>query len=227
MRIRPLHSFLDDSVRRYAERIAVVEPGSDAITYKDLAALSDRVRDRLVHLGVRPGDRVGICVRKSIESVACIFGILKAGAAYVPVDPTAPAARGAYIFANCSVKAVIAEKSRGEKLLQTGQLSADVNFTLLDGIGGGHFLSAALNAAQDRDPAPVAETVPALPSDLAYILYTSGSTAKPKGILHTTGGYLTGVSATHYAVFDLKADEVSRVEVVDAPSWWQPPAPLQ
>ena len=71
--------------------------------------MSNRVRDRLHALGVRPGDRVGIYLRKSIDSVAAIYGILKAGAAYVPVDPGAPAERNAYIMDNCAVKAVFVE----------------------------------------------------------------------------------------------------------------------
>ena len=75
-----------------------------------LDRLSDQLRDRLAALGVGRGDRVGIYLRKSVDAVAAIFGILKTGAAYVPVDPSAPASRNAYIHNNCSVKAVIVER---------------------------------------------------------------------------------------------------------------------
>src|SRR6185369_13608372 len=85
------------SARRAPHAVAVVEPGQGSISYGDLDALSDRMRDRLAALGIARGDRVGLYLHKSIDSVAALLGALKAGAAYVPVDPGAPAQRGAYI----------------------------------------------------------------------------------------------------------------------------------
>src|SRR5437879_13670980 len=92
------------AAQRYPDHTAVVEPGQGRVTYGELARLSDRVRDRLHARGVRAGDRVGIFMRKSIDAVATIYGVLKAGAAYVPVDPSAPVARNAYIMHNCGVR---------------------------------------------------------------------------------------------------------------------------
>jgi len=86
-----LRQFLDDSCRVHPEKIAIEEPACGEISYGDLASLSDQLYRRLHHLGVCPGDRVGIYLHKSIDAVACIFGIPKAGAVYVPVDPSAPA----------------------------------------------------------------------------------------------------------------------------------------
>ena len=105
-----LHDLFTRAALLYPDRSAVEEPGRGGVTYGELAALSDRVRDRLVSLGVNPGDRVGLYMRKSIDAVASIFGILKTGAAYTPVDPSAPAARNAYILDNCAVKVVIVEE---------------------------------------------------------------------------------------------------------------------
>jgi acyl-CoA synthetase (AMP-forming)/AMP-acid ligase II len=81
MVIRALHQLLDVSASRFPDNIAVEESESGSIRYRDLARLSDRVRDRLLQLRVEPGDRVGICMRKSGDAVASIFGIMKAGAA--------------------------------------------------------------------------------------------------------------------------------------------------
>jgi acyl-CoA synthetase (AMP-forming)/AMP-acid ligase II len=103
-----LNQFLDRSAATRPEHIAVEEAGH-TITYGDLTTLTDGVRDELRRSGVRPGDRVGIYLHKSIDAVAAIFGILKAGAAYVPVDPLAPASRNAFIFNNCSVRTAIVE----------------------------------------------------------------------------------------------------------------------
>src|SRR5512141_2478540 len=111
-----LQQLLAQSAQKFPGRTAVEETGEAAITYRDLDQLSDLLRDKLIHLGIRRGDRVGIYLRKSVDAVASIFGILKAGAAYVPVDPGAPPARNAYIFSDCTVKAVLIENRFVEKL---------------------------------------------------------------------------------------------------------------
>src|SRR5207248_943416 len=110
------HQLLDHSAQIRPHQLAVEDDESGTITYEDLGTLSDRVRDRLRFMGVHPGDRVGICLRKSIDAVAAIFGVLKAGAAYVPVDPSSPSARNAYILNDCSVRAVVVEKCYEERL---------------------------------------------------------------------------------------------------------------
>lgn len=185
MDYQSLQNFLEQSARRRPQHEAVVEPGGAAISYGDFNSLSDQLRDRLIHMGVRRGDRVGIYLPKSIDSLASVFGVLKAGAAYVPVDPYAPAARGAYILNDCSVRTVIMERRFWDKfqaaLCQLGGYIAHP--ILLDDVGGGRFLAEALARQQAQDPAPVAAAVASSPEDLAYILYTSGSTGKPKGVM--------------------------------------------
>src|SRR5262245_25435149 len=89
---------LKESASRRPAHTAVEDPPDASITYAELDALSDRVRDRLQLLGVRAGDRVGVSMRKSIDAYATLLGALKAGAAYVPVDPAAPAWRSAFIL---------------------------------------------------------------------------------------------------------------------------------
>jgi len=181
-----LHQYLEASVVSHPDRVAVREPGGAAVTYARLGELSDRLRDRLICQGVRPGDRVGIYLHKSIDTVASIFGVLKTGAAYVPVDPLAPATRNGYILADCSVKIVIAESGfeRGlrEQLAVEG---ADPGMILLNAVGGGDGLRAALDAADAESPAPGAGSVDPGGDGLAYILYTSGSTGRPKGVMLT------------------------------------------
>jgi len=191
-----LHQFLDDSARVRPDHPAVDEPESGTITYRDLAKLSDQLRDRLHHLGVRRGDRVGIYMRKSIDAVAAIFGILKTGAAYVPIDPNAPVSRGAYILSNCSVKVAIMEKRFEEKFrAETAQYGKNPELILLEGTGGGIFLRKALEREQEINPAPAVATVMTSPDDLAYILYTSGSTGLPKGVMLS---HLNATSFVHW-----------------------------
>ncbi len=180
-----LHEAFIASARQSPWAVSVVEPGKGAITYGELDALSDRLRDRLAQLGVGRGDRVGIYLRKSIDSVATLLGALKAGAAYVPVDPGAPAARGAYILHNCDVKVVVVEAALADKLgAELEGLGATPAMIAVDGRqNGGAGLRIALDVADAQATTPGAETVHSLPSDLAYILYTSGSTGKPKGVM--------------------------------------------
>jgi amino acid adenylation domain-containing protein len=180
-----LHRFFVEAAQRWPDRTAVVDPATGRVLYRELAELSDRLRDRLRAMGVRPGDRVGIYARKSIDAVAAIYGILKAGAAYVPVDPGAPPARDAYILHDCGVRAVVLE-SRFEPKLRA-ELEAlgatPPSLVLLDAAGDGSALRRALDALDQAAPAPPTATVFPAPSDLAYILYTSGSTGKPKGVM--------------------------------------------
>jgi amino acid adenylation domain-containing protein len=180
-----LYHWLDRSARERDSQPAVIEgSGAGWMDYRTLGALSDRVQGRLAAMGVKRGDRVGLYLRKSIDGIASIFGILKQGAAYVPVDPTAPASRNAYIHNNCNVKVAILEKrfeaSYKEEIARLGGAG---NVIVLDDTGGGRHLEAALDRLDARSPAATIRPEEPAPEDLAYILYTSGSTGTPKGVM--------------------------------------------
>ena len=180
---KTLYQLLALAAQKFPDRIAVEETDDRAITYHELNQLSDRLRDRLIDLGVRPGDRVGIYLRKSVDAVASIFGILKAGAVYVPVDPGAPPARNAYIFSDCTVKAILIENRFVERLsVEFANLNELPTLIVLDGTGGGNCLKSALEQAETDNLTPPS-SFELSPDNLAYILYTSGSTGKPKGVM--------------------------------------------
>lgn len=190
-----LHDFLSSGVRTGGSHPAIIE-GIDGkrLNYSDLGELSDRLRDRLAALGIRRGDRAGIYLRKSADGIAAIFGILKGGAAYVPVDPNAPPARNAYIHTNCDVKVVLVEKCFEESYRgELKKLGSAPHLVVLERVGGGQGLSAALDNLDRQSPAPQATTVDVEADDLAYILYTSGSTGKPKGVMLTHGNAVSFV----------------------------------
>ncbi len=181
---RVLHQAFINAVALYPENTAVVEPGQASVSYRELHDLSDRVRDFLYAGGVRKGDRVGIYLRKSIDTVAIIYGILKTGAAYVPVDAGAPAARNAFIMHNCQVKLVFTERRNEAAFLkELTSLGTQPSLLILESTGGGAGLRSALDALQPQPP--VINTEMPESGDLAYILYTSGSTGKPKGVMLT------------------------------------------
>jgi amino acid adenylation domain-containing protein len=180
-----LHEYLERSAVRHRDATAVIDATTGGqITYEGLDRLSNRLRDRLRRMGIQSGDRVGIYFRKSIDSVAAIFGILKAGAAYVPVDPMAPAARNAFIFADCAVRAAIVDGRHADVLREElASRGAVAHLLVLEEVGAALPLEAYLERADAEDPVELSASSRPAPDDLAYILYTSGSTGKPKGVM--------------------------------------------
>lgn len=172
---RLLHELLENSTRQFSDRIAVVEPNVARVSYADFNRLADVICETLRANGVGPGDRVGIHLAKSIASLASIFGILKCGAAYVPVDSTAPAARNGFIFTDCAVRFVISRDPDGTGLETKNAIQHPFG-------SSDRFLSdlVLVPGASDGAADAIADT-----SNLAYILYTSGSTGKPKGVMLT------------------------------------------
>jgi amino acid adenylation domain-containing protein len=202
-----LHAYLEQAARSGPGHEAVLEPGGASIRYGALAALAARARDRLVALGAGPGERVGLCLRKSIDAVAGLLGALEAGAAYVPVDPTAPAERNAFILADCAVRAVWVERRLEPALrAELEKLGARPELLVLEEPGGGKGLAACLERLDASRPAPAAASARPDASDLAYILYTSGSTGKPKGVMLS---HENAVAFVEWCarVFDPRADD--------------------
>jgi amino acid adenylation domain-containing protein len=180
-----LHGLLDHAAHLHGDHVAVVDPGRGAITYGNLAALSDRVRDMLVARGVQRGDRVGIYLTKSVEAIVALFGALKAGAAYVPIDPNGPPARNAYILADCAVKVSFVERRLADGLRsELGRAGHEPpHIVVVESPGDGSALAEAVRLDAGGADVPESSSATPQPTDLAYILYTSGSTGRPKGVM--------------------------------------------
>lgn len=174
-----LSDYLEAGAARSPDRPAVVDPSGETLSYRAFDERANRVANWLVSVGVQPDDRVGICLPKGINSLSCIFGILKAGGVYVPVDYTAPAERNRYIFANCQVKAAFVDHRCTKVFEQPGENGHMPNAIMVFGESK-QWISADVLAQQ---PTTRPNGPRRGPDDLAYILYTSGSTGLPKGVM--------------------------------------------
>ena len=155
-----VHELFERQVRRDPDAVAV-DFGGGRLTYAGLNARANRVAHRLRGLGAGPGTIVGVSAPNSPELVVGLLGVLKSGAAYVPLDPGLPAQRQALIVTDAAIPVVL---TTGESTLDTRTLALD------DPRQWAHQPAG--------DPAPTAG-----PRDAAYVIYTSGSTGRPKGVL--------------------------------------------
>ena len=190
-----LHRLFEDQVARTPERPALTVPApapGTTISYRDLDARANRLARHLLAAGVRPGELVGLCFERSAELVVALLAVLKAGAAYLPLDPSSPAERLAFALADSGARLVVSVAALAR------QLPAAVQVMAVD-----HEAEAEAIAVQDPHPLEL----PADPELPAYVIYTSGSTGRPKGVV-VPHGHVSRLFSATAPWFGFGADDV-------------------
>ncbi|MEW2444230.1 non-ribosomal peptide synthetase/MFS transporter [Micromonospora marina] len=169
-RAETLHGPIEERAAATPDAVAVTIDGHSR-TYAELNAQANRVAHRLRAAGVGPETLVGVCAERSVELVAGLLGVLKAGGAYLPLDPEYPADRLAFMVGDADAPVVLVQSHLRDVLPDTGATVLELD-------------DATVWADRpDTDPAPTAG-----PENLAYVIYTSGSTGRPKGVPNTHRG---------------------------------------
>ncbi|MBF8189758.1 amino acid adenylation domain-containing protein [Nonomuraea sp. K274] len=163
---RLVHRMIEERAAKNPDTVAVVA-GEAKLTYGALNIRANRLAHRLRELGAGPEKRVGVIAERTTHTVTALLAVLKAGAAYVPLDPDHPAERQQFILADAGIEVLLAH-THHQRAAQDGTTVIDV-----DVFDGGE---------DDTDP-----DVPVHADNLAYVIYTSGSTGTPKGVLVSHG----------------------------------------
>ncbi|WP_137918850.1 non-ribosomal peptide synthetase [Hydrogenophaga sp. 2FB] len=166
-----VHGLLDRQAARTPAAAALEQTGVGSLRYGELMSRANRLAHALRSKGIGRGALVGLCVDRGIDMVVAQLAVLKAGAAYVPLDPAYPADRLAYMAEDARLALLITEAALVHALHWPRDRSL-----LLD-------VDIAFIAAQPDSPLTTADDRDARPEDPAYVIYTSGSTGKPKGVV--------------------------------------------
>lgn len=165
-----LHELFEEQAVRKPEALALTYE-EQQVNYKELNERANQIAHYLRGVGVRRGSRVGLCLERSIEAIVCILGILKAGAAYVPLDPKYPESRLSFLMQDADIQALLTQSA----LLQ----SVPANRRRLICIDSE---APAILVQKAQNPRSSASA-----DDVAYVIYTSGSTGQPKGVAVSHG----------------------------------------
>lgn len=211
----------EECLHHVLERRVDFHPEAPALLFENGQWTVREVQERVFSLaaslqarGLRPDDRVALCLRRSPEMVMGVLGVLQAGAAYVPIDPSCPADRIAYLLADSGARLILTDESSAGRISEASRgaiplIRLDADWKRIQSEGTGRVLSRVVT-----------------PSHLAYVIYTSGSTGQPKGVMvehrqalntlrHLQEAYPVGKSDTYL----LKTNYTFDVSVAELFGW--------
>ncbi len=172
---------IQKSARLFPEKDAF-RCGKEAVTYLDLDKKTNQLARFLLKNGVQKGDRIGIYLNRCVDTPIAIYGIMKAGGVYVPLDPGAPISRTQFLLTDCGIQHLITNTTQRRKLAEitTGKTGLQSIVGTSENL---RIPTFSWDSIFQLNSEPLSINI--LEHDLAYIMYTSGSTGIPKGIMHT------------------------------------------
>jgi non-ribosomal peptide synthetase component F len=168
-----LVSLFEDQVARTPDAVALTF-GAEQLTYAELNASANQLGHHLKIAGAGTETLIGICMERSFEMVVAIYGILKAGAAYVPLDPEYPSQRLQHMLEDADISILLSQSHLADRL-------PDHDARIIDLDAGSE--AVFIGQYPTSNPAPSAEA-----HNAAYVIFTSGSTGRPKGVLNEHRG---------------------------------------
>ncbi len=172
-----IQHLIEEVAKQTPLAVATIDSYKRSLTYRELNTAADHVSAELRRAGVMRGGMVAVAVSRTCEMVIGILGILKCGAAYVPLDPEYPNDRLEYMLEDSGVSVLLAEQSYADRFRRAGRSVV--------------ILNPSLDVSSEELDTQEAEHVD--PNDAAYVIYTSGTTGKPKGVVITQGNLLNYV----------------------------------
>ena len=172
------NQLFEEQAARTPDKIALV-CGNDQLTYQELNARANQIARGLQEKGVKQGSIVGLILERSVDMIAGLIGVLKAGGAYLPMDPEYPQDRIKYMLEDSGTEILVTEKFIGGKLTEM-----NVDMVCVDDE------EIYQNESRNLDLIGTSE-------DIAYLIYTSGSTGKPKGVMvehHPLNNFIYGIA---------------------------------
>ena len=160
-----VHQLFEEQVERSPEAVAVVFEGQ-TLSYRELNKRSNRLAHHLRRMGVETGDLVGLCLERSLDLVIAVYAVMKAGAAYLPIDPAYPANRVAFMLLDANPSVILTQEKLREKLPPTPGEVICLD-RVREFMGRESVITPGVGVAS---------------GNLAYVIYTSGSTGQPKGV---------------------------------------------
>jgi amino acid adenylation domain-containing protein len=186
-----IQQLFEAQVEKTPDAIALIFE-NQKLTYQELNKRANQLAHKLLHLGVQPDTLVGICLERSLEMIVGILAIIKAGAAYVPLDPAYPSERLVFIFQDAQMSVLVTQEQLAEKLPNHTAKIVYVDANNLQ------------PEVEEEDKNPLSRVSS---ENLAYVIYTSGSTGKPKGVMiqHKSLVNFTQAAISQY---ELKASDL-------------------